>query len=96
VAAKQTLLTEYEVEGILAVAFLVGCAHNLLICEDLSTPLDRFPDMEACRTALPGLIRHHEGREGGPPVILGKCRLTVRLEPSLLPPTADVLAGSWP
>lgn len=82
-------------EGILAAAFLVGCTHSLLICEDLSSPLDQFADMHACRTALPGLIRHHEGREDGPPVILGKCHLIIRAEPLLLPPDADVLVGSW-
>jgi hypothetical protein len=73
------------------VAFLVGCASNLLICQDLPTPLDRFADIGACRATLPALIRHHERQESGPPVVMGKCRLMIRPGPS---PAASVLAGS--
>jgi hypothetical protein len=81
-------------EGIMAVAFLVGCTSSLLICEDLPAHPDRFADMEACRTALPALIRVHEGQESGLPVVLGKCRPMIRPAPSMPPPDAGVLAGS--
>lgn len=80
-------------EGIAAVAFLVGCASNLLICQDLPTPLDRFAGMEACRAALPALIRDHERQESAP-VVMGKCRLMIRPGPSIAPPAASVLAGA--
>jgi hypothetical protein len=81
--------------SIVAVAFLVGCASNLLNCEDLPALPDRFADMEARRTALPALLRHHEGHDRGPPVVMGKCHLMIRPAPSMLPPDAGVLAGSW-
>jgi hypothetical protein len=82
-------------EGVVAVAFLVGCASNLLICEDLPAGPDRFADMAACRTALPVLIRQHERPGSGrPPVVLGKCRLTIGPAPWLAPPDAEVLIGS--
>ena len=81
-------------EGIVAIAFLVGCTSSLLICENLPVLPDRFLDMEACRAALPALIRHHEDRESGPPVVMGKCSLMIRPAPSLVPPDAGVLAGT--
>jgi hypothetical protein len=81
-------------DGIVAVAFLVGCASNLLICQDLPALLDRFADMEACRATLPALIRHHESRETAPPMVMGKCRLMIRPGASIAPPAASVLAGS--
>jgi hypothetical protein len=81
-------------DGILAVAFLVGCASNLLICQDLPTRPDRFADVEACRAALPALIRDHERQESAPPVVMGKCRLMIRPGPSIAAPAASVLAGS--
>jgi len=83
-------------DGILAAAFLVGCMHNLLICEDLRSPVDWFGDIEACRTALPALIRHHERREGKAPVILGKCQLMIRPKSLTLPPDPNVIMrSSW-
>lgn len=81
-------------DGILAVAFVVGCASNLLICQDLPTRPDQFADIAACRAALPALLRHHQRQESAPPVVMGKCRLMIRPEPSIVPPTAAVLAGS--
>jgi len=81
-------------DGIVVVAFLVGCASNLLICQDLPTRSDRFADIAACRTALPALLREHERQESAPPVVMGKCRLMIRPEPSIVPPNAAVFAGS--
>lgn len=81
-------------EGIVAVAFLVGCASNLLICEDLPARFDRLADMAACRTALPALVDHHERQASGLPVVMGKCHLMIRPAPSMLPPDTGVLAGS--
>jgi hypothetical protein len=81
-------------EGIVAVAFLVGCTSSLLICEDLPALPDRFTDMEACRAALPALLQHHQGQESGLPVVMGKCHLMIRPASSVLPPDTGVLAGS--
>lgn len=81
-------------DGIVAVAFLVGCSSNLLICEDLPAQPDRFADMEACRVALPLLIRFHEAQESGLTVMLGTCRLMLRPKPSMGPPEAPVVASS--
>jgi hypothetical protein len=81
-------------DGSIAVAFLVGCASNVLICQDLPTQPDRFADMEACRAALPALILRHERRENGLPVVMGKCGLMIRPGPSIAPPATSVLAGS--
>jgi len=81
-------------EGIVAVAFLVGCTSSLLICEDLPALPDRFADMEACRAALPALLQHHQGQESGLPVVMGKCHLMIRPASSVLPPDTGVLAGS--
>lgn len=78
-------------EGIIAVAFLVGCASNLLICEDLPAQPDRFADMAACTAALPALIRR-EGQDSNLPVVMGKCRLMLR--PSMPPQTAAVFAAT--
>lgn len=84
-------------DGIVAVAFLVGCASNLLMCEDLPAPPGWFADMQACRTALPALIRDHDRQESGLPVVMGKCRLMIRPgPPSVAPPTTSMLAGSLP
>ena len=80
-------------DGIVAVAFLVGCASNLLICQDLPAQPDRFADIGVCRAALPALIRGHERQESAPPVVMGKCRLMIRPGPSIAPPNAGVLAG---
>ena len=80
-------------ESVVAVAFLVGCSSNLLICEDLPTP-DHFADMEACGAALPSLIRLHEERGSGLAVTLGKCRLMLRPRPLVGPPEAPVVAAS--
>lgn len=80
--------------GIVAVAFVVGCMSNLLICEDLPALPNRFADMAACRAALPALLRHHEGQESGLPVVMGKCHPVVRPAPSMPPPDPGVLAGS--
>ena len=55
---------------------------------------DRFPDMETCRTALPELIRHHEGQENGPPVVMGKCHLILWSAPPMVPPETELLARS--
>lgn len=82
-------------DGVVAVAFLVGCASNLLICQDLPAQPDRFADIEACRAALPALLRHHESQESAPPVVMGKCRLMIRPRPSIVPPNPAVLAGSF-
>jgi hypothetical protein len=82
-------------DGIVAVAFLVGCASNLLICQDLPAQPNRFADMEACRKELPALIRRHEEPASPLPVVMGKCSLTIRPGPEMAPPNADVLAGSW-
>jgi len=80
-------------DGIMAVAFLVGCGSNLLICQDLPALPDRFADMEACRSALPALARRHAKQENGPPVVMGKCHLIIRPEPGV-PPEPAALAGS--
>jgi len=79
-------------ESVVAVAFLVGCSSNLLICEDLPTP-DHFADIEACRAALPSLIRFHEERGSGLAVMLGKCRLMLRPKPLVGPPEAPVASS---
>ena len=73
---------------------LAGCASNLLICDDLPAPPDRFADMEACRAALPALILHHEKQESGLPVVLGRCSLMIRPGPSMDRLNAGVLASS--
>ena len=80
--------------GIVAVAFVVGCMSNLLICEDLPALPEQFADIETCRAALPALLRHHEGQESGLPVVMGRCHLIIRPAPSMLPPDPGVLAGS--
>ena len=80
--------------SIVAVAFLVGCASSLLICEELTTAPGWFADMEACRAALPALIRDHERQESAPPVVMGKCRLMIRPGPAIAPPNAGVVASS--
>ena len=81
-------------DSIVAVAFLVGCASNLLICQDLPALPNRFADMEACRAALPALIRYHESQESGLLVVMGKCSLAARSAPSMVPPNTDVVASS--
>ena len=81
-------------DGIVAVAFLVGCASNLLICQDLPAQPNRFDDMEACRETLPALIRRHQEPASALPVVMGKCHLMIRPKPSMLLPDAGVLAGS--
>ena len=82
-------------DGIVAVAFLVGCASNLLICQDLPAQSNRFDDMEACRETLPALIRRHQEPASALPVVMGKCRLMIRPGPSIVPPNPAVLAGSF-
>ena len=79
-------------EGIVAVAFLVACGTDLLVCEDLPARPDRFAGMEACRAALPALIRHPKAQESGLPVLMGKCRLLIGSEISS--PPRGVLARS--
>jgi hypothetical protein len=82
-------------DGVVAVAFLVGCASNLLICHDLPARPGRFADMAACRTALPALIRQQERPGSGrSPVVLGTCRLMIGTSPRIAPPDAEVLIGS--
>ena len=78
-------------EGSIAVAFLVGCASNLLICEDLPAQPDRFADIAACRATLPALIRR-EGQDSNLPVVMGKCRLMLR--PSMPPQPRTVFAAT--
>ena len=78
--------------GIVAVAFLVACGTDLLVCEDLPARPDRFADMEACRAALPALIRHPKAQDSALPVLMGKCRLMIGSE--MIPPAAGVLASS--
>lgn len=77
-------------DGIVAAAFLVRCASNLLLCEDLPALPSWFADMEACRAALPNLIEEHGSQEGRLPMVMGKCSLMIRPGPS----TASVIAGS--
>ena len=81
-------------DSIIAVAVLVGCASNLLLCEDLPAQPARFADMEACRAALPALLRRLERQESGPPVLMSKCRLMLRPQPSMVPPATSVIASS--
>jgi hypothetical protein len=73
-------------EGIVAVAFLVGCTGSLLVCEDLPAPPNRFADMAGCRAALPALVRRHERQESGLPVVMGRFQLMLRPAPAMLPP----------
>ena len=79
-------------EGILAVAFLVGCGADLLLCQDLPGRPDRFADMETCRAALPALLHQHKAQASGLPVLMGACRLMIGSE--ITSPAAGVLASS--
>ena len=52
-------------DGIVAVAFLVGCASNLLICQDLPARPDRFADIKLVGQLCPrcsGIMKDRKAR----------------------------------
>jgi hypothetical protein len=57
--------------GIHVFAFLVGCAPNLLACEQIPTYGMEWDAMPACEAELQGLVREHSN--GGYHVVMAKC-----------------------
>lgn len=57
--------------GVHVFAFLVGCAPNLIACEQIPTNGLEWAAMPECRAELPQLVRRHEDQ--GVPVVLAKC-----------------------
>ena len=57
--------------GIPVAVFLVRCAQNLLICDDLYTENLHFASMEHCRNELPHLVEEADTSRS---VVMGKCR----------------------
>jgi hypothetical protein len=60
--------------GIKVVAFLVLCAENLLICDDLPSEHLRFADAADCRAQLPAILHQAQGEAGPNMVVMGRCR----------------------
>lgn len=65
--------------GIHVAVFLVRCAQNLLICDDLYTEDLHFASMDQCRSELPQLIEEEDRPRS---VVMGKCRYLL-VEPDL-------------
>jgi hypothetical protein len=69
--------------GIHVFAFLVGCAPNLIACEQIPTNGLEWAAMPDCRAELPRLVRRNEDR--GYPVIMARCQYVLD----------DGSAGDW-
>lgn len=67
--------------GLHVVAFMVRCAQNLLICDDLYTGHLQFASVEQCRSELPQLIEEADTPQS---VVMGKCRYLL-VEPERYP-----------
>ncbi|HEX2257649.1 MAG TPA: hypothetical protein VHG92_13310 [Afifellaceae bacterium] len=57
--------------GIHVFAFLVGCAPNLMACEQIPTNGLEWNAMTECQAELNGLVRQHSRQ--GYPVVMAKC-----------------------
>ena len=68
--------------GIHVFAFLVGCAPNLIACEQIPTNGLEWDTVPDCQAELSGLVRKHSG--DGYPVVMARCHYVME---------ADSLAG---
>lgn len=57
--------------GIHVAVFMVRCAQNLLVCDDLYTENLHFASIEHCRNQLPQLIERADTPRS---VVMAKCR----------------------
>jgi hypothetical protein len=60
--------------GILIVAFVVSCGHQLLNCEDILTGSREFSNMAECHTRLADLISEQQLKEGPKRRVMGRCQ----------------------
>jgi hypothetical protein len=79
--------------GIKVVAFLVLCAENLLICDDLPSEHLHFADAADCRAQLPAILHQAQDEAGSDMVVMGRCRFIADRTPA--PQHEEPARGSY-